>query len=124
MNIYTLQQVSDYTYAFLRCVYVCVFYYYKNTKMEREIQNIQSQMESSLSHLNTVKCDKNHEYLTQDCIRCKQLIQFAAYLRLAIRKSRKILQPELPALSMNRWIYDTEVRAENFARHQAKAMEM
>ena len=124
MNIYTLQQVSEYTYAFLRCVYVCVFYYYKNTKMEREIQNIQSQMESSLSHLNTVKCDKNHEYLTQDCIRCKQLIQFAAYLRLAIRKSRKILQPELPALSMNRWIYDTEVRAENFARHQAKAMEM
>ena len=92
--------------------------------MEREIKNIQSQMESSLSHLNTVKCDKNHEYLTQDCIRCKQLIQFAAYLRLAIRKSRKILQPELPPLSMNRWIYDTEVRAENFARHQAKAVEM
>ena len=92
--------------------------------MEREITNIQSQMQSSLNHLNTIKCDKNHEYLTKDCIRCKQLIQFAAYLRLAIRKSRKILQPELPPLGMNRWVYDTEVRAENFARHQAKAMEM
>ena len=93
-------------------------------KMEREIRNIQNQMQISLNQLNTVKCDKNHEYLQQGCIRCKQLIQFAAYLRLAIRKSRKILQPELSPVNMNRWIYDTEVRAENFARNQAKAMEM
>ena len=92
--------------------------------MQREITSIQNEMESSLNRLNTVKCDKDHNYLRQDCIRCKQLIQFAAYLRLAIRKCRKILKPEVDSINMNRWIYDTEVRAENFARQQVKAMEM
>lgn len=92
--------------------------------MEREITSIKNEMQESLNRLNTVKCDKNHQILQQDCIRCKQLIQFAAYLRLAIRKGRKILQPELSSLTINRWVYDTEVRAENFARNQAKAMEL
>ena len=93
-------------------------------KMEREIISIQNEMQHSLNRLNTVKCDQGHEQLQKHCIRCKQLIQFAAYLRLTIRKSKKILQPALQPLDMNRWVYDTEVRTENFARQQAKALEL
>ena len=92
--------------------------------MEREIISIQNEMQNSLNRLNNVKCDKSHDFLRKDCIRCRQLIQFAAYLRLTIRKSRRILQPEIPPINVNRWIYDTEVQAENFARRQTRAIEM
>ena len=92
--------------------------------MQEEIIIIKNQMQQALNRIHNIPCDKGHDKLNQDCSRCKELIQFGSYIRLAIRKGRRMLQPDLEPLNLNRWVFDTEIQAERLAKQQAKALEM
>ena len=92
--------------------------------MKDDILRIRKELQMMLNTVHTIKCDNGHDTLTKECLRCKHLIQFGAYLRLVIRKSRRMIQPQLEPLNLTRWIFDTELQAQKLAEQEAKALEL